>query len=267
MQTLKTDLKRAITSWGFIVGIIGMALMSFFGAFEQILPILQGDIKTVMEGFSIQTLLTSLSSDAVLMATPILCAMPYTSAFLDEYKSGYLKEYLPRTTKKAYVSSKVIATALSGGLVLFVGVLITYGVFALLFTPLEVVPEIPEEMKAIMEQQGLDVSSQLTFTTFISKAFIFFLCGTLWALVGAFFASFTLNKYMAYASPFIVYYVLIILCERYFTDIYMLNPKEWILQANFWAGGVFGVMLFVFEIIVIVALGFGASMRGRIRYV
>ncbi|MEG2957876.1 MAG: hypothetical protein RR826_06385, partial [Christensenellaceae bacterium] len=139
MQTLAIDLKRSLTSWGFIVGIIGMALVAFFGAFEQILPILQGNMQQVMSGFSIQILLSSLSSDVVLMTMPILCAMPYTAAFLDEYKCGYLKEYLPRTTKKAYVQSKVLATAISGGLVLFVGIIITYVVFALIFTPIEVV--------------------------------------------------------------------------------------------------------------------------------
>ncbi|MEG0630814.1 MAG: hypothetical protein RSC60_06670 [Christensenellaceae bacterium] len=265
MQTLAIDLKRSLTSWGFIVGIIGMALVAFFGAFEQILPILQGNMQQVMSGFSIQILLSSLSSDVVLMTMPILCAMPYTAAFLDEYKCGYLKEYLPRTTKKAYVQSKVLATAISGGLVLFVGIIITYVVFALIFTPIEVVPQIPKEM--VNMPQTLDVSSQITFTTFISKAFVFFLCGMLWSLVGAFFASFTLNKYMAYASPFIIYYVLIILCERYFTEIYMLNPKEWIVQANFWAGGVFGVMLFLAELIIIVGIGYSLSMKGRIKYV
>ena len=41
VQALKTDLKRAFGSWGFIAAVIGFAVAAFFGVAGQILPILQ----------------------------------------------------------------------------------------------------------------------------------------------------------------------------------------------------------------------------------
>ena len=40
--------------------------------------------------------------------------------------------------------------------------------------------------------------------------------------------------YLAYAAPFIFYYVLIILQERYFRSTFMLNPKKYLTMQGAW---------------------------------
>jgi len=42
-----------------------------------------------------------LSSDGMLMLVPILCTLPYTTALLDDYTSGYLRFYSLRSEKEA----------------------------------------------------------------------------------------------------------------------------------------------------------------------
>jgi len=274
MNALKTDIKRALLSWGFPVGIIGMAVAAFFGAFEQMLPVFQGQVEEgLQQGFTIQLVFTALGSDIVLMVLPILCALPFTTAFVDDFKSKYIREYLPRCGKRDYVRGKVIATTLSGGLTLFLGILLVLVVFAVMFLPMEVPPEVPEMSEYEMQmarmmgdaaQQADTLTAQLNFAQLMQTAFVFFLSGCLWSLVGSLMATLTMSRYMAYAAPFIFYYVLVILSQRYLKDFYVLDPQEWLRPANVWVGGTCGIALFVGEIMVIVAFLFAWIMRRRL---
>ena len=268
MNTFSTDLKRALTSWGFIVGIVGLAAAAFFGVFDQMLPVFQGQMPDGLPvGYSIQLAISSLQTDVVLLVLPILSALPFTTAFVDDYKSRYLRQYLPRAGQQPYILSKAVSTALSGGLALFIGVLLICLVFALLFTPFEIAPQETEDLTAMTGMQGemIDVTAQLTFTDLIGRAFLFFLSGCLWSLVGGLFAALTMSRYMAYASPFIFYYVLIILSQRYFTEAYVLNPQEWLNPSESWNAGIWGAALFVGELIVILAVFYGILMQRRIQ--
>ena len=266
MNTFKTDIKRALTSWGFIVGIVGMAAAIFFGAFSQMLPVFQGQMQDgLATGFSIQLVLDAMQSDVLLLVLPILCALPFTTAFVDDHKSKYLREYLPRAGKRQYAVSRVAATALSGGAALFLGVMLTSCVFLLLFTPMELAPQPIEEAAGMMQPEQIDVAAQLTFTDLIGRAFLFFLSGALWSLVGGVFATVTMSKYMAYASPFIFYYVLVILSQRYFTQAYVLNPQEWLNPSEAWGGGIWGAALMVAELAVLLSLAYGYMIQRRLK--
>ncbi len=239
----------------------------FFGAFERILPILQGQTQGgLMPGFVEETVLFGLSSDVMLLILPVLCTLPFTISFVEDCKSRFLRQSLPRSGRRSYLTSKILVTGISGGLVLFVGIWVVYAVYALVFKPMELSPDEVQKLYGDMmaaQPEGIDVTGQLVFAQYIGKAFVFFLCGFFWALVGSLFAALTMSKYMAYAAPFVLYFVLVILCERYFQDLYVLNPKEWILQAHTWVGGSGGVILFLGELIVVAALGLGVLMKKR----
>ena len=66
------------------------------------------------------------------------------------------------------------------------------------------------------------------------RLILFFLSGALWATVGLLFSGLTQNIYLAYAAPFILYYVLIILQERYFRAAFMLNPQNYLTMEGAW---------------------------------
>lgn len=264
MRCLRTDLKRALTSWGFIVGAAGLAVAALFGVFGEILPVLQGQFEGGLPaGYSIGLAVSSLRSNVVLMILPILCALPFTTAFVEDHKSRYLRGYLPRAGRREYLAGRVAATGISGGLVLFIGVLLICFVFVLIFTPMEVVVE--AEADAEYMSQEFDVSGQMTFIDILGRAFLFFLSGAAWSLVGGLFAALTMSKYMAYASPFIFYYVLVILSQRYFTDLYVLNPQEWLNPSELWGGGIWGAALLVFELIIVLSALYGILMQRRLR--
>ena len=232
-----------------------MVLAIIIGAGGDIISILEYVAKEgLYNGFHAQTLLTALSSDVMLLCVPIFAALPYTSAFVDDIKSGYLKEYLPRSGRWRYITGKVTATAVSGALVMFIGIIIAYVLFALVFTPMELKPD--ENVTHMMQPHY--------FADILGRAFVFALCGALWSLVGAMLAAVTMSKYMAYASPFIIYYVLVILSERYVKDVYVLNPKQWLSAGELWPGGLWGIALLVTIIAVIVAIGYGIRVSRRL---
>ncbi|MDO4273551.1 MAG: hypothetical protein Q4D16_07775 [Eubacteriales bacterium] len=253
-NAFSADMDCALKSRGFVAGTVGMAAAAFFSVFQQILPVFQGQYAEtgLDKGFVMRLVFTALSSDLVLLVLPILCTLPFASAFLDDYKSHFIRKYLPRAGKKNYVKAKVFTTALSGGLTLFIGAILVFLVFAILFFPMETTTEASEAFRLDTQLTENELTAQKNFVKFMMQAFVFFLNGCFWSLVGGILAAVTMSRYMAYASPFILYYVLVIFSKRYFDKLYVLNPQEWINPVSDWVGGIKGVVLFIVELIITV---------------
>jgi len=248
VDEIKTDLKRAIYSLPFLLSCLAMILSIAIGAGAKLL--FPKDIGMgLYTDYHAHLIFTGLSSDIVLMVVPILCTLPYTIAFLDEYKSGFIKPYLMKCDKSAYIKGKVVGAGISGGLALAIGILVSYFIASLVYRPLEIA----------------DPMAVSSINILVRKALVFFLCGWLWASVGSLLANITLSKYMAYAAPFVIYYVLVILSERYFHSIYVINPKEWLTPQNPWVGGDWGIMLLVILFNIIIMMINDVVIEGRIK--
>ena len=245
-----SDIKRAFSEKGFIVGTLGMVLVITLSSLEAIITLTRF-AHPLPNGYHAQFIIDALASDWFTLALPILCALPFTAAFVDDIKSGYIKPYLHRTTIREYIKSKLIACALSGGLVLFIGILISHSLSTLIYTPMEL---------ALAEGE----TAQPYFADMLTIAATLFFSGAFWSLVGFTFAALTMSKYMAYASPFIIYYVLIILNERYFKDLYVLYPKEWLFPSDVWVMGGFGVIALLCVLCAILCLAFAHIAERRI---
>ena len=92
---------------------------------------------------------------------------------------------------------------------LALGILAAYGFAALMFLPMEAYPKAGESVPNY-------------FGNLMETALMFFASGAFWSLTGMTFAALTNSKYMAYASPFVLFYLLIILYERYFDKLFVL---------------------------------------------
>ncbi|MEG2217791.1 MAG: hypothetical protein RRZ24_11570, partial [Clostridia bacterium] len=131
-----TSIKRSIQNRGGLAVITGAMLIIMISSINSIFEALISP-NLLPNGFHATLISTALSSDAVTLALPILCALPYTTSFVDDVKSGFIKEYLPRTNVRSYLISKIVACAVSGGAVLAIGVAFAYAMSALTFTPME----------------------------------------------------------------------------------------------------------------------------------
>ena len=245
--SVSSDIKRALSAKGFLFGIAGMVAMVIIASISKITAIQD----VLPNGFHAQLILSALTSDDVTLVLPILCTLPFAAVFVDDIKSGFVKQYLPRSGVAAYIKGKILASGLSGGLVLVAGLFIAYGISALVFTPMEAALE-PNQ------------TAEPYFAEILTKTLTLFLSGAFWSLTGFTLASMTMSRYMAYAAPFVLYYVLIILHERYFADFFVLYPKEWLAMTEPWVLQNLGVWLLLLVLSGIIGLLFGMTAKRRL---
>lgn len=234
------DLSRALGK-PFLFAVFGCMLCLLFSAFSPVLSLYQNSELSVSLYYHRQITLSAMGGKALLFSLPVLSTVPFSGAFVEDVKSGYLKAYLPRTTVTRYIAGKELACALSGGLAPALGIVLGHILITLLVIPFETFSDVPMEP---------------LLGALLGRIALFALSGALFASLGMLFSTVTMNSYMAYASPFILYYVLIILQERYFRDSFMLNPQNYLTLAGAWPFGGLSAALTVLVLLVCVMLGF-----------
>lgn len=202
MNCFEMDLKRAIASKGFLLGVI-----------LEIIIAMKADI----------------SSRLFQMSFPVLCTLPYGTAWMTEYESGFVKLALVRSQKNAYILGKIAASAISGGL-------------------LQVMVAFALQLTAGESGKTVD-------------AMLFFMSGMLWALAAALLAAYSQSYYLAYGGGFVIYYFLIILHERYLKALYCLSPWEWLKPEHSWIFETTGVLLLVGTLCALVSLAYYSVLR------
>ena len=238
MRKIQSAIKQAILSKSFLLGLIGVIVVVFASSISDILDALRTK-ELLTNGFHHNFIDKAILSDAMTLAMPIIAALPFTASFVNDIKSGFIKCYLHRTSRKNYIIGKSIACGISGGLVLVLGIGLAYVISLIVFLP------------------GEGSHTFTFYKDFVIKMVSIFLSGAFWSLCGLTFSTMTNSKYMAYASPFIIYYVLIILYERYFDKLYVLYPKNWIQ-------GDFGVIALLLGLIIAISAVFFCTTKRRI---
>ncbi len=199
-------------------------------------------------GFHSTLFFGALESDAFFLVSPILCTLPFSSTVLDEIKSGFIKSYLPRTSRNRYVIGKLLSNLMVGGILLVVGLTIVYMLFLLSVAPFE---------------KGT-IPTTYYFTAFVEKVPILFLFGGWNGVMGLTLGTVTQNKYMCYGSPFVVVYMLLILQERYIPECYVISVREWICPQQEWIFGNRGIVLLILELIIACSLCFWIYAKRRL---
>lgn len=170
----------------------------------------------------------ALDTQIVLFVLPAAAVLPMGAVYVKESSSGFLKAYISRISRMEYIRKKTMQVYGGGFLPFFLA-----GTAGLLLSFLAVYP---------MEIQGAfpwdDFWEACRFLLRIC------LVGGILAEVSAIFAAAFRNYYMAYGLPFVCYYMLVILKERYFTEMYAMYPAEWLKCEQDW--GVDGSGIWVF---------------------
>lgn len=204
MNSFETDLKRAFFSVNFLAGLLLECVILRCAGF---------------------------ASEWYQISVPVLAALPYSTAWLNEYQSGYLKEYLPRCGITSYIWGKFLSCGISGGALLAVAYFIC----------------------SWSEQR--ETSGNYT---------LIFLSGMFWAVVSATLAAAANSRYVAYGGGFVLYYMLVILVERYFQALYCLDPGEWYAPEHVWVLGDMGIILMLTGFILIGGILYAYLLRNKI---
>ena len=113
-RAICAGLRQAIFSRGFIISAAGTALILLLSSVQGILAGFRS-AELLSPGYHSDLIMGALSSEAMVLALPILAALPYTASFIDDVKSGFIKEYLPRTTVPRYIAGKAWAAPFPEG--------------------------------------------------------------------------------------------------------------------------------------------------------
>lgn len=202
MNSFETDLLRAIKSKGFMIGFVVELIILFTSGWN---------------------------SDLFRMCVPVLCTLPYSTAWLTEYQSGFLKSSLVRTSMTSYILGKILACGISGGLLEISGIWL---------------------VSMIKPQEGSTCQYGLIF-----------LSGMLWAVLAALLAAWSNNRYIAYGGSFVIYYLMVMLHERYFKQLYCLYPYEWLNPQHTWVFGNQGVAILLSGLILILIFPYYEILR------
>ena len=97
--------KNFLAAW--LIACISIAIGQTYPSLKKALTC--GTFISILEG--------SLKSQAVSFAIPVAAVLPWSDSVLQEYKSGFLKEILPRTTRRQYIEGKVFSIMVSGFMV------------------------------------------------------------------------------------------------------------------------------------------------------
>ncbi len=312
---LTYDARRAFSIRWIYLSIAAMVLLALLTRLDTIAGIIR-DGKALEQDWTINFIYDTLTGDTMLFCLPVLCTLPFSASFIDEYKSGILRFSLGRVKRRTWLISKVTATALSGGLVLVVGALGLYVAAFLVFSGLEA--PAGASMGASSQAQvteadpsagtagasggsgaaagtsgssggfgaaagtsgvsGASTGAAGTSGAGASAARIwlavsvrllarYFCFGALGAVTGLWISTAINNRYMAWLSPFMAEYLLIIFCERYFTGCNLLYPKQWLDPSEIWPADTWSVCLWLLALTAFASWAFVESARRRLMYV
>ena len=200
----------------------------------------------IPKGFHFELLIQGLRSNTVSSFLPILAALPFGGCFVDDLKSKFARFFLIRSSYRTYIVSRIIVGFLAGGLAILAGALIAWGTTATVLIPVE------------REIEGAEPAA---IDGLIETCFLLFVNGGFWSVVGMAMSTLMESKYISYATPFVFYYLLVILYERYFSDLFIIYPKTWTNPAS-WPFECWGAAIFLLEMTLIFAILF-AFRAGR----
>lgn len=231
----------------FYLSALSVLVLVYLGSTEALLRAVQGRA-FLPAGFHNIFLHQALASETVVSFLPILAILPFSGTYVDDLKSKFARFYLIRIDYSSYLWSRIAVCFLCGGGVIFAGCLLSWGLSALLFLPVE---------------QAAEGGAMAAASIWPTLA-LFFLTGGAWAVAGMAMSSLMESKYIAYASPFVIYYILVILCERYFPDVFLLYPPNW-TNPEVWPHGAWDAAISLIALTLIFSILFVIRAGRRLR--
>lgn len=190
----------------------------------------------------------SLQSRIVLFVIPVAAVLPWGEEYIKERQWNFLRILVVRKGKMLYGLDRVINTAVSGTVVWVLAASIQLLFFFLLFFWREEVFvwswELWEEYLTLLGRVGLTASCMASLGG---------ICGVLSGSV-----------YLAMGLPFVVYFFMMILRERYLENLYCLDPGEWIRGKAFWGSGQRGLWVFLILLCILLATIHGMVLGKRL---
>ena len=189
----------------------------------------------------------AITSEKSLLFFPLLAPIAVAADLQEELHSRYALFLVNRVGKRNYIWMKCLGAALTGGAAAVSATGIATVIFVIACR------DIPN----LNILQSMSDAARIVVSGFLR----IFLNGALWSLCGALAAVLTRNKYLSCAVPFILYYVLTVFQERYYSAYFFLSPKQWVSPAYYGNGFCFLVLILISSLL---AIALWKCVRGRL---
>lgn len=244
------EIKKGICSLGLYLSVILLiiaGLLNIGDTLEYIqgIGLPEGEVRCFALFFQ------AMWSETLCYLIPVTATLALSASYLEDVQSGTLKYILIRTKKNRYLWSKVLTCALFGALTVLLALFVLLAGFMIVY-PINTV-----------EMGYLKMQTIRYYTDLFGRAAALVLNGSFYASLGGVIGTVTNNKYMAYAAPFIFYYVVSTLFSAYLSDYLLLNPEEWLMMN---VSSIFVVMGIVLVLNIASILGYFKVVERRWRH-
>lgn len=226
--------------------LLTMSTIIYIASIDSFVRFLRGELLPE-NNYHTDFIINACYSNTFITFIPIIATLPFSAGYINELKSKYTYYLLVRCNYHQYIISRTIVSFLSGGIAVAAGILLAWVGSFILFYPTEIM------MNTISNNASSILLAQITV--------LVFLCGGFWSVVGMTMSTLMESRYIPYATPFVFYYLLVILYERYFSDLFIIYPKTW-TDPTAWPFGCWGAAIFLLEMTLIFAFLF-AYRAGR----
>lgn len=194
---LKADFYRSFLSVGFWVGIASTIAVLYYGSVGM-----TGNNVSAIAAFNNTFKYNNIANLLFLTAT-----FAYSAGFCIDWQTRFTFPLLIRSGKIAYILSKCITTAVSGGLAVAIGASIFIGCICM--THPSLLPSINEiEVEFSAQAFGDLLMKGQVVLFFLSYLYIIFLLAVFFSSLGLLISGYLPNRYAAYIVPFALGFVM-----------------------------------------------------------
>lgn len=207
---IKTEIKNHLFKARFWIGLLTLFIAAVISEHSHIQVLV--DTGSSPEGPGWFTAYSYyIYGDSFLLFLPITCSLAVSGAPLEEIQSRFALYAYVRSGKRRYFTGKILGLGMGGGLLTVLCSVLLLGTGVLL--------------AGGVPSYGTQMSLRSLLFTFLGGIICNFLNGAFWSMVGSGAALLSGNLHLAYACPFILYYVLTVFQERYYRNLFFLSPK------------------------------------------
>lgn len=216
MKCIYYDLRRAIVGRWFLAAFFASVMSQYMSIGDQNYYLMnmlsQMDMYEDSFWLDAASLLTQgLQGEFGVMILPALSALPFAAQALQEIKSGAIRPAVFRAGRKSWIAGKLLATFISGMVLQIAAAIGLLLIFHL--------------MMLISAGQLFPMGNIGPVWLLLLRRM---LCGGIWAGTGCLIALLTETASAAYISPLCLCYALVMIGGRFFPDVALLNPINWL---------------------------------------
>lgn len=239
--------KRAFLSKWYFLSIIGTVIMCYISARDYI----GGGANSV---YVIELMINLGMFKKVIV---FFAAIPYATAFCQDYNSGYINFVVSRSGVRSYILSNTAICVVSGFSAVFLGIMSFWGILSFFYPP--------QTYEAMGVYSNTVINNPVIYILIVTS--IFSLYAAMWTASGLSLSSIIPDKYVALGSPLILGYLLEEITYRFppYLNLYQLShPGIEVFGKSAFSNYFYTISVFIF-VIVILGYIFSCFVKRRIK--